>query len=169
MDSVCRGSRVGCIQTSRRRLFFTTTRPDVRATETYGRGAGVGRGRPPGLGLAVGEGLGVDVGVDVGIAVAVDVGVDVGVAVAVGVDVDVGVGVGVGVPPAGPWIAAIIGEPVLKKPTVALKLCGGLSASKRKLYNVPQRIAFAFGFCANVSVFQVMELPACVTVHGVLL
>jgi hypothetical protein len=61
------------------------------------------------------------VGVDVGVAVAVDVGV----AVAVGVGVELAVGVGVGVPPAGPWIAAVMGEPVLKNPTVALALCGG--------------------------------------------
>jgi len=37
----------------------------------------------------------------------------------------VAVGVGVGVPPAGAWIATIIGDPVLKKPTVALVVCGG--------------------------------------------
>jgi hypothetical protein len=55
------------------------------------------------------------------VAVAVAVAVGVGVAVAVAV----GVGVGVGVPPAGATIATIIGEPVLKKPTVALALCGG--------------------------------------------
>jgi len=95
--------------------------PSALPTITYGRGAGVGRGLPPGLGLAVGEGLAVDVGVAVGD----DIGVEVGVAVAVGVGVELAVGVGVGVPPAGPWIAAIMGEPVLKKPTVALELCGG--------------------------------------------
>jgi len=93
--------------------------PSALPTITYGRGAGVGRGRPTGLGLAVGEGLGVDVGVAVGVSVGV------AVAVAVGVGVELAVGVGVGVPPVGPWIAAIIGEPVLKKPTVALELCGG--------------------------------------------
>ena len=101
-----------------------TRRVEQRASTAdlrYGRGAGVGRGRPTGLGLAVGEGLGVGVGVAVG----VNVGVAVAVAVAVGVGVELAVGVGVGVPPAGPWIAAIIGEPVLKKPTVALELCGG--------------------------------------------
>jgi hypothetical protein len=63
----------------------------------------------------------------VGLGVAVGIGVDV--AVGVGVDVAVGVavavGVGVGVPPAGAWIATIIGEPVLKNPTVALAVCGG--------------------------------------------
>ena len=47
-------------------------------------------------------------------------------AVAVGVAVGVAVAVGVGVAPAaGPWIATIIGEPALKKPTVALAACGG--------------------------------------------
>jgi hypothetical protein len=55
-------------------------------------------------------------------------GVGVGRAVAVGVGVTVGVGVGVGVgvpPPAGPWIATVIGDPVLKKSTVAFTACGG--------------------------------------------
>ena len=53
-----------------------------------------------------------------GVAVAVGVGVAVAVAVAVGV------GVGV-VPPPGAWIPTVMGDPVLKKPTVALALCGG--------------------------------------------
>jgi hypothetical protein len=57
--------------------------------------------------------------------VAVAVAVDVAVAVAVGVAVAVAVGVGVGVPPAGAWIATMIGEPVLKNPTVASADCGG--------------------------------------------
>ena len=58
--------------------------------------------------------------------VAVAVGVDVAVAVAVGVDVGEGVGLGVGEDgPAGSWIAAVMEEPVLKNPTVALALCGG--------------------------------------------
>ena len=38
------------------------------------------------------------------------------------------VGVGVGVPPPpwpGAWISTVIGEPVLKNPTVALAVCGG--------------------------------------------
>ena len=49
--------------------------------------------------------------------------IGVGRGVAVGVAVAVGVGVGVGVPPpAGAWIATIIGDPVLKNPTVALVL-----------------------------------------------
>src|SRR5439155_769116 len=81
------------------------------------------------------------------------------VAVAVGVGLGVGVGVGVGVTPPWPgaWISTVIGEPVLKKPTVALAVCGGWSASKRKLYSVPKRIAFAFWFVAKVSVLQVIE------------
>jgi len=53
------------------------------------------------------------------------VAVGIGVDVAVGVAVAVAVGVGVGVPPVGAWIATIIGEPVLKNPTVALAVCGG--------------------------------------------
>src|SRR5207302_8058043 len=93
-------------------------------TLRYGRGAGVGRGLAGGLGLAVGLGLGV--GVAVGVEVGVDVGVEVGVAVAVANGVAVGVGVGVGVPPPpGAWIPTVMGDPVLKKPTVALTLCGG--------------------------------------------
>ena len=60
------------------------------------------------------------------LGVAVTVGVGVAVAVGVGVGVELAVGVGVGVPfPVGPWIATIIGEPVLKKSTVALAFCGG--------------------------------------------
>jgi hypothetical protein len=78
---------------------------------TYGRGGGVGRGLGGGLDLGVGVRRGVAVGVVV--------------AVAVGVAVGVGVGVGVGVPlPAGPCVATIIGDPVLKKPTVAFAFCG---------------------------------------------
>ena len=78
--------------------------------DAYGRGAGVGRALTPGLGLGVGLGRGVDVGVGVAVAVAVAVGV----------------GVGVGVPaPAGAWMPTAMGEPVLKKPTVALAFCGG--------------------------------------------
>jgi hypothetical protein len=80
--------------------------------ELHGRGRGVGRGLGGGLNLGVGVGRGVAVGVVL--------------AVAVGVAVGVGVGVGVGVtPPEGAWIATIIGEPVLKKPIVALPACGG--------------------------------------------
>ena len=68
----------------------------------------MGRGLAVGWDLGVGVGRGVAVGVVLGVAVAVGVGVGVGVA-----------------PPAGTWIATIIGEPVLKKPTVALVSCGG--------------------------------------------
>ena len=62
-----------------------------------------------------------------GLGDAVGLGDGVGRGVAVGVAVAVGVGVGVGVPPppAGAWIATIIGDPVLKNPIVALALCGG--------------------------------------------
>jgi hypothetical protein len=84
----------------------------------YDRCGGVGRGLGVGRVLGVGLGLGVEVGVGLGVAVAVGVGVAVAVAVAVGV--------GVGVPPPpGAWIPTVIGVPVLKKPTVALALCGG--------------------------------------------
>jgi len=92
----------------------------------------------------------------------------VGVGVTVGVTVGVGVGVGV-TPPAGPWIATVIVDPVLKKSTVAFVACGGWSASNRKLYSVPQRIALAFWFCAKVSQFHVNEFAVWVGVHGVLL
>jgi hypothetical protein len=85
------------------RVQLFTNCQSRRNTCTYGRGAGVGRGR---LDLGVGVGRGVEVGVAVAVAV--------------------GVGVGVGVaPPLGAWITTIIGEPVLKKPTVALVPCGG--------------------------------------------
>jgi hypothetical protein len=90
---------------------------------------------PHGLECGVGRGLGVALGVAVGVGEGVTLGVTVGV----------GVGVGVGVPPwPGAWITTVIGEPVLKKPTVALVVCGAWSASNRKLYSVPQRIALAF-------------------------
>lgn len=80
-------------------------------------------------------------GRDLGIGLVLGVGVGRGVGVALGV----GVGVGVGeLPCTGAWIATVIGDPVLKKSTVALAGCGGWSASNRKLYSVPQRIAFAF-------------------------
>ena len=86
-------------------------------------------------------------------------GVGVGVAVGVGVGLGVGVGVGLGVPcGVGACIWTVIGDLVLKKPIVALVVCGGWSESNRKLYKVPQRMAFAFGFCAKVSVLQVREL-----------
>jgi len=87
----------------------------------HGRGCGVGRARGPGLGRGVGVGRTVAVGVAVAVAVAV------GVAVAVAVGLGVVDGVGVGVPPPWPgaWISTVIGSPVLKKPTVALAVCGG--------------------------------------------
>ena len=67
------------------------------------------------------------------------------VAVGVGNGVPVAVGVGEGVPrPLGLWIPTVMGDPVLKKPTVAFVACGGLLASNRKLYKVAQRMAFAF-------------------------
>lgn len=82
-------------------------------------------------------------GRDLGIGLDLGVGVGRGVGVAVGVAV--GLGVGVGEPPCtGAWIATVIGDPVLKKSTVAVAAWGGWSASNRKLYSVPQRIAFAF-------------------------
>ena len=57
---------------------------------SYGRGKGVGRGLGAGLIL----GFGVGRGVAVGVAVAV--------------------GVGEPPPPKGPWIATVVGDPVLK-------------------------------------------------------
>ena len=89
-----------------------------------------------------------------GVAVAVGVEVGVGVGVAVAVAVAVGVGVPVHTSGEGPCIPTVIGAPVLKKPIVALAAWGGRLESNRKLYNVPQRMAFAFWFCAKVSVFQ---------------
>ena len=80
-------------------------------------------------------------GVAVADAVAVAVGVAVGLTV--GLAVGVGVGDGVGTFP-GAWITTGIGPPVLKKPTVAFVGFGGWSASNRKLYSVPKRIALAF-------------------------
>ena len=103
-------------------------------------------------------------------AVAVAVAVAVGVGEGVPVEVAVAVGVGEGVPsPLGPRISAVMGDPVLKKPTVAFTACGGLLVSNRKLYKVLQRIAFAFWFCAKVSELQVRELAVCTGVQGVLL
>jgi len=82
------------------------------------------------------------------------VGVGVGVG---GGGVAVGVGVGVASVMKGAMIGTEIGEPVLKKPMFALLAAGGALESKRKLYDVPQRIALAFWFCAKVSVLQVAE------------
>ncbi len=56
-------------------------------------------------------------------------------------------------------MAILIGVPVLKNPIVAFTACGGLLESKRKLYSVPQRMAFAFWFWAKVSEFQLRALP----------
>jgi hypothetical protein len=71
-------------------------------------------------------GRGLAGGLDLGVGVGRGVAVAVVLAVAVGVAVGVGVGVGVGVtPPEGPLIETVIGEPVLKKPTVAVPVCGG--------------------------------------------
>ena len=56
----------------------------------------------------------------------VGTGVGVGVGVEVGVGVTPGVGVGVGAHTSeGAWIATVIGDPVLKKPIVAVADCGG--------------------------------------------
>ena len=116
-------------------------------------GVGVGRGVGVGVtvgvvvgvavGVTVGLGVGVEVGVAVGVTVGVAVAVAVGVGVAVGEAVGVGVGVGVGTPP-GAWMTTPIGEPVLKKSTVAFVGFGAWSASNRKLYIVAKRIALAF-------------------------
>ena len=132
---------------------------------SHGLGRGVGRS------LGIGFGLGVGVGriVAVGVAVAVGVGDTLGVDVAVGVAV--AVGDGVGVPPPSPGAKMLTGTapPSLKKKMPAALPCGGRSASNRKLYNVAQRIALAFWFCANVSVLHVIKKPSWVTSHGVLL
>src|SRR5262249_17433116 len=104
---------------------------------------GVGLGG--GVIVAVGLGGGVMVGVGVGVkGVGVGVGVTgVGVGVTGGVAVGVGDGVGLGTPP-GASTTTPTGEPFLKKPTVEFVKLGPWSASNRKLYNVPQRIALAF-------------------------
>ena len=104
---------------------------------------GVDVGVAVAVAVAVAVGVIVAVAVAVGVAVAVAVAVGVGLGVTGGVAVGVGDGVGVGTPP-GAWTAAPIGEPVLKKPTVALVSWGAWSASNRKLYSVPKRIALAF-------------------------
>jgi hypothetical protein len=112
-----------------------------------------------GVGAGVVDGVGVEGGVTVGIGVEIG---GVGVGVIGGACVAVGVGVGVGVelhgPVEGPWIATVIGVPFLKKLIVAFAVWGGLVESKRKLYIVPQRNAFAFWFCAKVSELQLKAL-----------
>ena len=117
------------------------------------------------MGRALGDGLDLGVGLGRGVAVAVAVTVGVGV----GEIVAVGVAVGVASDMKGATTSTLTGEPVLKKPMVASLTLGGALESNRKLYNVPQRIALAFWFCAKVSQFQVAELPLLVKVHGVLL
>src|SRR5439155_9154136 len=80
------------------------------------------------------------------------------------------VGVGVSSDMKGAMMPTVTGEPVLKKPMVALLLTGGALESNRKLYSVPQRIALAFWFCAKVSELQVRVEPSPKsTVQGVLL
>src|SRR4029450_13914355 len=104
-------------------------------------GCGVGRS----LGIGFGRGVGVGRMVAVGVAV----GVGVGGIVGVGVTSDM----------KGAKTLTPTGDPVLKKPTVAVPGTGGAVESNRKLYNVPQRIALAFWFCAKVSVLQVIASP----------
>ena len=94
----------------------------------------------------------------VGGAVGVADGATVAVAVGLAVAVAVGVGVAVHTSGEGPWMPTVIGDPVLKKPTVTVAACGGRLESKRKLYIVPKRIAFAFWFWAKVSELQVRSL-----------
>jgi hypothetical protein len=101
----------------KRKKVKKIVRNSVTIVLDYGRGGGVGRILGVGKVLGVGLGLGLEVGVGVEVAVAVAVGVELAVAVALGV--------AVGLPPPGAWIPAVMGDPVLKKPTVALALCGG--------------------------------------------
>jgi hypothetical protein len=135
----------------------------------HGRGCGVGRSLGIGFGLGVGVGRTVAVGVAVGVGVGVGVGLVGGVTVAVAVAVAVAVGVGVASDWKGAWTLTGIGEPVLKNPMFAVVSAGGAVESKRKLYNVPKRIALAFWFCTNVSQFQVADVKPLVKVQGVLL
>ena len=128
------------------------------------------------LGVGVGRGVAVAVAVTVGVgvgeivAVAVAVGVCVGLGDTVGVAVAVGVAVGVASDMKGATTLTVTGEPVLKKPMVAWLPLGGALESNRKLYNVPQRIALAFGSCAMVSELQVRAEPVpSSTLQGALL
>jgi hypothetical protein len=128
------------------------------AKPSYGLGPGVGRALGDGMGLGDGVGLGVAVGVEVAVAVGVGVGVGVGVASDM----------------KGATTLTVAGEPVLKKPMFAVVAAGGALESNRKLYNVPQRIAFALGFCTNVSQFHTAEFAKggggfTVKIQGVLL
>jgi hypothetical protein len=117
----------------------------LQAGITISLHGGVGRARGIGRGLGVTRGLAVAVGVAVG------------------------VGVGVASDMKGATTETMTDEPVLKKPMIAWPKFGGWLESNRKLYNVPQRIALAFGFCAKVSVLQVTLLESEMTVHGSLL
>ena len=74
-----------------------------------------------------------------------------GVGRGVGVGVAEGVGVGVMSDMKGAGTSTVTGEPVLKKPMVAVPRTGAALESNRKLYNAPQRIALALGFCAKVA------------------
>ena len=56
-------------------------------------------------------------------------------------------------------IVAAFGVPGLKTPRVALPEVGGTSASKRKLYIVLQRMAFASEFVENGVVAQLTPRP----------
>jgi hypothetical protein len=127
-------------------------------------GEGGGVGVNPGVSEGEGEATG---GVPVGVGVLVGVGVDVGV----GVGGTVGVGVGDAATPQafGPRIATVMGAPVLKNPIVACVAMGAWSESKRKLYIVPQRMAFAFWFWAKVSELQLTKPADWMGVHGALL
>jgi hypothetical protein len=84
--------------------------------------------------------------VELGVAVRVAVGVGVMLGVTLAVAVAVGVAVGVASDMKGATTSTVTGEPVLKKPIVASLTVGAALESNRKLYIVPQRIAFAFGF-----------------------
>ncbi len=175
---ICDGDRaLGRVQ--RPRLQLITGHRSL-GSQGVGRGCGVGRERGTALGVAVAVGVavgvtgGVGVGVIVGVAVGVTVGVSVGVAVGVTVGVGVGgvaLGVAVGVASdcAGAWTLTEIGEPVLKNPMFAVVSAGGAVESKRKLYNVPKRIALAFWFSAKVWQFQVEDVKLVVKIQGSLL
>ena len=120
----------------------------VEVAVAVGVGVGLGGGVTVAVAVAEGVGLGggvtVAVGLGGGVMVGVGVGVKgVGVGVTGGVAVGVGDGVGLGTPP-GASTTTPAGEPFLKKPTVEFVKLGPWSASNRKLYNVPQRIALAF-------------------------
>jgi len=108
----------------------------------------VDRLRACAAGIGVGEAAGVAEGTAVGEAVGVGAG-------GVGVGMTVAVGVGDGNTSQGPRTLTPMGVPVLKNAMVALAARGAWSESNRKLYKVPQRMAFAFWFCANVSELQV--------------